>query len=270
MNLNKYKNASDIPTKLLKNLVKSEIECWWSSPFDEFMRCSDQKCWTIYSIEDVYWSIENYRNRTFDKEFYCDCWTRTEQFYKPWEFYTLVKEYIKWQVSAILLLDNEEVEWFGIISKTTLWNLINLEFATRPWSYDKKDLLKNLSQEIFWIENANNKEVIVLHHIFVSEIFRWKGFWKEILKSMLNLSSNWIPILLETRFDSSFYAISRSLWFQNLVTDKYWYVVQFNINDLNSILELFLNLWNEFNFYKSEALKILENNPKFLLKKSYI
>jgi len=275
MELKSFPNASDIPEKYLPSLVKSEIECWGSRPFDEFMKCTDKSCWKMYAIEDVYWSVENYRNRKEDKEFNCDCWCQAELYYKPEEFIEVVREYIKWEVSAVLLLVNEEVEGFWVISKTTLLEAINIEFATRPLSYDKQEILKELSEKIFWIENASEKEIIILHQIFVSEFIRWWWIGKKLLENLIKTNSNKnLPFLLETRYDSKFYPISRFMWFENLVNDNHWYIIQYNkektfINSKN--LNKFLNqISNNFELYKKEALEILKFNPIFSYKKKYI
>lgn len=274
MEIKSYREARDIPEEYLESLVKSEIECWGSRPFDEFMRCTNDNCWKMYSIEDVYWSVQAYRERKEYKRFLCECWCEAELFYKPEQFIELVREYIRWEVSAVLLVDSEKIEWFWIIHKTTLWDLLSLEFSTRPWSYDKNELLKWLSLELFGIEDASNNEVIVLHHIFVSEIFRWSSYWKNILEKLLMFSIKWIPFLLETRYDSSFYAISRSLWFQNFQNDQFWYVIQFNNQEsflsLDAITKFLSEIWYSFNFYKNEALRILDFNPEFSLRKIYI
>lgn len=274
MEIKNYVKSSDIPQKYLKSLVKSEIECWWSAPFDEFMICNDHNCWTIYSIEDVYWSIENYRNRKEDKEFRCECGCETEQFYKPEEFIKSVKDYIKWEVSSVLILIEEDVEGFGVISNTTLWELINMEFATRPSSYDKNILLNELSKKIFWLENAEEKEVVILHQIFISEFIRWRGNWKKLLNNLLTINPNKnLPFILETRYDSQFYSISRSMWFENIINDKFWYVVQYNNKksfiSLNNFNEYLNQISIKFEFYKKEALDVLNSNIGYLSKKKY-
>lgn len=280
MKIETYKKAINIPEKYFESLVDREIECWGSRPFDEYKICANPECKAIFSIEDIYETTWNYRNRENEEkseDFKCTCCnSKTEFIYEKTNFLEVVKEYIKWEVSRVLLThNNEKVEWFWILSKTTLSWAINYEFATRPNSYDKEELLKTLSKKLFWTENARNEEITLLHQIYVSKKFRWYWFWKQILKKILEFKwSDDIPILLETRYNSEFYPISRSIGFENIMNDKYWYICQyipkknnFRWGDTYKILE---KISKKFTFYKKEALEILSLNNSFTLQKFYI
>lgn len=281
MKILSYKKASDIEEKYLSSLVDSEIECWWQKPFDEYKICTNPECKAVFAIEDVYKNLQNYRNRvdnTISENFKClDCDYKTEFIYEKNEFLEIIKEYIKWEVSRVLLIDeSEKVEWFWVLSKDSLENIINYEFATRPNSYDKNKLLKKLSQKLFWFKYSWNEKVALLHQIYVRNIYRWMWFWKEILKNILkNKWEEKIPVILETRYDSEFFSMTKSMWFNDLINDKYWYVVQYiswnnNSFQFSKISNLFQSISDKFWFYKKESLKILLSNEKFSFRKYYI
>jgi hypothetical protein len=105
-----------------------------------------------------------------------------------------------------------------------------------------------------------------LQQIFVSENFRWKNIAYEMLKKLFELNKNEykdLPIILETNFLSRFYAISRSMWFEDIDTDKYGYVIQWakkysNISD-------FLDTNNSFS---DEKIKSRINNYRSVVKKT--
>lgn len=268
MEIKAYREAKKIEKKYFSSLVDSEIECWWQSPFDEFLICKNESCRSLFSIEDVYENLENYRNRQDDKlskDFKCNsCWSDTEFMYEKEKFMQIIKEYVKWKVSAVLLIDdNDKVEWFGVLAKWSLEKIINYELATRgesSYDYDKLfDILKN--KRYSW-------DISLLHQIYVSPKYRWKWYWIEILKQLLDFYENKNSMILETRYDSEFYPISRSLWFENILADKYWYISQYLEKwvDVKTILETIK--WN-FYKYKEEAnnyIKLLNFSPK----KAYI
>ncbi|MDD5213607.1 MAG: GNAT family N-acetyltransferase [Candidatus Gracilibacteria bacterium] len=280
MELKSYKKASEIPKKYLASLVDAEIECWGSRPFDEYKICTNPNCKAIFSIEDIYETVANYINRINDelaKNFKCSCCnSKTELIYEKNKFLEIIKEYIKGEVSRVLLIDdNERVEGFGVLSKTNLSGAINYEFATRPASYDKEELLKSLSKELFGTEDAGEEQISLLHQIYVSHLYRGTGFGKQILNSILEFNGNDnIPILLETRYDSEFYPISKTLGFKNIMNDKYGYTCQYIPKKDYFILAnkptILKEISAKFSFYKKEALEILSLNNSFLTQKFYI
>ena len=248
MKIFSYKEAKNIPENLLPSLVKSEIECWWSEPFSEYKICGSLSCKAIFSIEEVHWSLSNFKKwiNNWD-DFSClECSWETEYIYKTDAFFNLIKDYIKWDVSAILLVTPEQnVEWFWVLSKTTLKDVVENEFATRPWSYDKKELSNILSKELFGIKTLSNKELICLHQIYISPDFRWIYKPFDVLKNMFLLrEDDWsLPVVMETRYDSRFFPITKKMWFRDLVDDKYWYVVQYISNYLK-LLNFLMNSKN--------------------------
>lgn len=246
MEIFSYKEAKNIPDVFLPSLVKSEIECWWSEPFSEYKICNE--CSAIFSLEEVHGSLNNFRNNiTSGDDFNClECSWKTRYIYKTDEFFDLVKNYIKWDVSAILLVTPEQnVEWFGVLSKTTLRGVIENEFATRPWSYDKERLFVILSKELFGEESFSDEELICLHQIYISPDFRWIYKPFDVLKNMFLLrEDDWsLPVVMETRYDSRFFPITKKMWFRDLVDDKYWYVVQYISNYLK-LLNFLMNSKN--------------------------
>jgi GNAT superfamily N-acetyltransferase len=270
MEIQVFKEASKIPEKFLPSLVDAEIECWWSEPFKEFLKCSDPKCWKLHSIQDIYWSLKVYRERKQDKTHICECSYECEEVYPKEDFLETAREYVKWKVSAVLLINNELlVRGFWIISANTLWNLLDFELATRPNSYNKKELLRELSRVIFNKDEASNEDITILHQIFVWEELRWTWYGRLILEELIKLSKeNWLHLITETRFDSNFYPITRSLWSENVTNDKYWYIIQF-LEHQKLLTEIWERISKWFSFYKDEATKILQQNPSFSWKLSY-
>lgn len=279
MEIKSYPDASLILEKDLKSYVKSSIECWWSDPFAELMMCIDEKCWSIYSIQDVYWSVEDYRNRKEDKEFKCECGCDTELMYKPEEFIELVKEYVKGEVSVVLLMVDDEVEGFWVLSKWKLRDVMYSSLNWRPDSWNIEESISALSEKLFWIVDWWNKEVVCSHQIYVSPKFREGNITLDILKKLfsINPSFEWLPIVWETRFNSKFYPITRAKWYKDLVHDKYGSVLQYaeNFSEINNFYQnvsSFSDKWlfSEIIKYKRESKKILANNPDFLKRKKYI
>jgi len=279
LEIKSYKDASLIPEEYLPSLVDSEIECWWSRPFDEYKKCDD--CGAIFSIEDVYGSLEEFRKGRDDwTDFNClVCSCSTNFIYEKKAFLELLQDYIKKDVSAVLLVTAEQkVEGFWVLLKTTVWWLVENEFATRPGSYDK-DLLKDkLSNELFWISDAYHKEIICLHQIYISPYFRHWDISFNIMKELFYLNKEYLdfPVIWEAKYDNRFYPISRSMWFSNLLDDKYWYIVQIIqkywlvldfLQEINwySDKKLISNLFK----YKKESLRILKQKKKTLNTKFY-
>jgi len=280
MEIKTYEDASEIPEEYLSGLVDAQIECWWQRPFDEHMICKNPKCWAMHSIEEVYWSLEGYRDRVNDVlTFECtECNSWVEQFYKKDEYLEVMREYFKWEVSVLLLFENDEVEGFWIISKTNITKLIETEFNTRPWSYDKEELKSKLSEIAFWQNNLNEKELVCLHHVFVSSLVRKWNMFFELLSELLNINKSYssLPIIWETLYASRFYPITRTMWFQDYILDSYWYVIQ-TMWEYSELLDFFKdhtsfsdkNLLRTLLKYKRDSLKQIWLNSKCIDRKFY-
>jgi len=279
MQIKKYKDASKIPEKYLKSLISSEIECWGAEPFDEYKICVSESCKRIHSIEEVHGDIENFRkNKESWDDFLCrECNSKTENIYDKNNFWEVIKEYIKWQVSAVLLLSEEDrVEWFWIISKTNLESLMDNEFNTRPNSYPKEETIKKLSKTIFWREDATLEDVICFHQIYVSPEFRDANISLKLLRELFFINPEYkkIPVVGETRYDINFYTILRVMWSENICNDKYWYVLQY-ISRYKKMYEfLSENIWFKkvisiMKKFRIDSKNILKENPSFLDAKFY-
>ena len=278
MKVKQYKNAIDMPEKYIDSLVDSEIECWWSKPFDEFLRCTDPSCWKIYSIEDSYWTISNYRNREKDIDFNCECWSKTDFVYKKEEFIDLVKDYIKWNVSSVLLLDdNEKVEWFWVLSKGKLIDIIINLLITRPNSWNISEIWEHLSK-VFWNDDILNSDFICSHQIYITPDFRKWDIWIDVLKKMFLDKEDYfnLPIIWETRFDSKFYPTTQILWYKDFLEDVHWYVLQYseNYNDVSDIVKGFTSyseksVFREMLKYRKKWLSIFNSNPNLSNRKVY-
>lgn len=284
MRLESYKEAKNVPEKYLSSLVDAEIECWWSKPFSEYRICQNDKCWATYSIEDVYWSVEEYQDKfrksnLIDKFDCLECKTETWYVYEKEKFLELMKEYIKMQVSAVLALsEKHEIKWFWVLSKTNIESLLNIEINTRPWSYNMNEILDFFSKKFFSENNISDKELLCLLHIYISPSNRGKNICFELLKKLflLKKDNKDIPIVMETRYDSKLYPISRLMWFEDMLNDKYWYVLQY-LSKFSLLIDFFNNNNNFFtdelkikkNFFKKYANDILLNNPTFWIRKFY-
>ncbi len=279
-----YKKASNMPEKYYSSLIDKEIECWWTEPFCEYLICNE--CMWIYSIQEIHWNIDNYRKSQNINNIKCECWWITHLMYPKNEFLNLLKEYIKWQVSSVLLLDNDKVEWFWFLSKTTIWELIENEFNTRPNSYDKEEILKKIfhllwtgkvSSMIIYDELDNNK-IICMNHIYLPKELRKENNAYKISKNIFlnNTEYSWIPVVLETRYDSNFYPIWQSMWFETILSDKYGYIIQY-LSDYQKILDFFATHdtysdqkeMRHMIQAKRYALNILKKNPSFYNRKFY-
>ncbi len=260
-----YKDANEMPRELMSSFINRQIECWWSEPFDEYLICRD--CWMLNSIQKVHWSVENFRTKTIDEiDYKCECWGKTRLFYPKDEFVQIAEEYFKGQVSLILLLEWENVEWFWIISRATLQDLFELEFNTRPNSYDKNKAIKQISNHIFWVDDAREELLVCLHHIFVSESKREWNVLYEMLKKLFLLNPEYrdLPVIWETKYESKFYSISRTIWFENILNADHWYVMQ-SISSYSKIIDFLIShnslkdggIFRSLLKHRKEALKLL-------------
>jgi len=277
LEIKNYKKAYDIPKKYLSSLVQSEIECWWAEPFSEYAICDE--CRWVYSIEDIYNSIDYYRKKIVEKIFICKCGCETSLLYPQNKYLDLLVEYIKWEVIASLLINNDKVEGFWVLTITSLNDLINNHIDNRPNSYDNEKVIKLLSQSIAHLDNSKEKSVIYSNQIYVSPFLRKSNISFELLKNITNLVNNKyrnLTLIWETKYESNFYPISRLLWYKDIVSDKYWNVLQYC--DSIKQVKTFFDTYDSFNNktllknmfkYKKEANLILQNNPNFLNRKFY-
>jgi len=189
-----------------------------------------------------------------------------------------MKEYFLWEVSAILITDDQDsVEWFWVISKTTIRWVMELEFNTRPESYETDKTIKKLWKILYEDDNAEDKDVICFHQIYLSPLIRNSELSYTALKELFEINKEDykdIPLVWETRYDNKFYSILRSMGVENLTDDRYWYVIQ-TLSKYSKILQ-FLDtyswyqdfIWEMIKF-KRESRSILTRNPELSGRKFY-
>ena len=280
MQIKSYQDASDIEERYLHGLANSQAECWWAKPFDEYRICTNENCKTLFSIEEVLWDILNIRKSELrNSHFSCtQCNSETEEIYETQYFISEMKKYFLWEVSAVLIIDeSDNIEGFWVLSKTTIKGVTEFEFNTRVWSYDQDQIIIDISKALYWVENAENEDIICFHQIYLSPLIRNSQLSYEALKSLFEINEERykeIPLIWEPRYDNRFYPILRSIGWENLTHDKYWYVIQY-LEKYGDMLE-FLNthdwyqsfLWNMIK-YKRESKSILKEYPELWGKKSY-
>ncbi len=264
-----YEDAENIPEKYLRQLFDLQSVVWWEKPYWEYKICDNTGCRRVYSIEDIHPKKTNNELRSWD-DFCCiECESSTSFMYKSEEFYQLVKDYIKWNVSMVLMLWSwDTVEWFGVMSQWTVESISNFEFQTRPWGLSPNDIVSELSQKIFWVEDASENELVCFHQIYVSREVRDAAIsyklMQELFFQMWDVYSD-LPVVWETRYDWKFYPVSRSMWFEDVVSDKYWYVIQ-SIDKYSDVLRfLWENDWfSAFQWpllhFKKLARKIMQQS----------
>lgn len=282
MEIISYKNTSDIPEKYLPSLVDAQIECWWAKPFDEYMICSDENCKAVYSIEDVFWSYEDFKkyNTNTSIDFNCKCWCDTELMYPKEDFYEVLIEYFKWEVITTLLLDNDTVKWFWVLRKTSLNDILYNKLDYRPDSYNKDVLCNLLLEKSKEINCILDKEFIYSDQIYVSPSSRKWNISYEVIKTPFQIIKKlyWeLPIVGETRYASKFYPISRAMWYEDLLSDKYWNVFQFSdsIDKVLNFFEMYKSFWDKSLIkkiikYKKYSNYVINNNPNYNSRKFYI
>ena len=267
MKLESFREAKNMPEKYLPSLVDAEIECWWSRPFSEFRICKSDICKATYSIEDVYWSIKEYQKMREQwkniEQFDCqECNSETWYVYEKGKFTEVIRDYIKWTVSSILLLwNNDIVRGFWIVTKKSIKDLLELELNTRPWSYNKEDLLTNLSLSIYWKNNAWDESVIYFNHLFIWEELRQEKYWWLLMQKLIKFVKyyNDIPTIIETKIHSNVYYFMKRMWLKDSFVDKYWYVVMYLCNDNCSYRDILKNLMNTKND-KDNLRKLVEHS----------
>ncbi len=268
-----FPDASTIPESYVEKLVLPQIQCWWASPHNEYKICIEDTCKRVIWIEEVHKWKENTQVLNDYSNNYCcpECSSDTDYIYESWHFLEVIKEYFTSEVWVILLeSDSEEIVWFWLQKHTTIESVVDYEFATRPASYHSSELWEQLSRAIFQDSNAQDESIILFHHIYVDPKVRTATNSFRLLSDLfLKLSRNpELPVIWETRYDANFYAISRSMWFQDLIWDQHWYVTQYwpryaDIQDYITQHEKWWYRWMIWNMqtYKQEAKNILEKYP---------
>ncbi|USN58369.1 MAG: hypothetical protein H6767_09005 [Candidatus Peribacteria bacterium] len=93
-------------------------------------------------------------------------------------------------------------------------------------------------------------------------MLRGRGIATELLIQLFSLHAEYehIPVVLETRYDSDFYPITRALGFKNIIHDKFGYVIQVGPTYgelLQKLLTPSPEVSNEKNRFRHEAQGIL-------------
>ncbi|MDD3302581.1 MAG: hypothetical protein PHN31_03420 [Candidatus Gracilibacteria bacterium] len=280
MRLLTYEQARDMPDNYLSSFVDAEIECWGSHPFDEFKKCDNPRCGALYSIEDVYGTVDEYRNRvknvTLIDNFKCEeCGDNTLNVYEKDEFMSMSQEYVKGDVSlATYINDNSNVEGLGVITKTTIDDLLQVEFNTRSSPQDSEALF-DLVSNYFSLDS----DILCLLHVYLSKNLRGGTNFFELLKNLflLRQKNSDLPIVTETRYDSNLYSMLKVLGFNVLTDDQFGYVYMY-LDKFSKIIDFIkadkLVNSNEIKVlracYKKEALDIISKTPLLNLRKHYI
>jgi len=280
MQIELYRSGEIIKKEDIWILADRQAECWWAKPFNEYRICTNTDCKAVFPIEEVLWDILNIRDSGLRKtSFNCtECSSETEEIYEKEYIIQAIKEYFLWEVNLLLIKDKQSsIEWFWVTSKTTIRSLMEVEFNTRIGSYETEEIIKKLGHILYGDENAEDKDVICFHQIYLSPLIRSSELSYTALKTLFEMNRNEykdIPTVWETRYDCKFYPISRSIWFENLEHDKHWYVIQ-HIPAYSDVLD-FLDshsgyqsfLWDMIK-YKKESKKILKENPELVGRRFY-
>ncbi len=270
-----FPDASKIPSKYREMLVYPQIHCWWSEPHGEYKICDDDSCRRIISIEEIHgvkWheQIHNEHSRNFSCP---ECQGSTSFFYEPNEFLSAIEEFISESVSSVLISSDslDEILAFAVMSRTNIESACKQEFATRPWSYDPEALASAFSRALFWEKGAEKKEVCVFHQMYVSPTIRNAAVSYKLLVDLFlqNPQMNWIPVINETKYNTNYYPIMRSIWFQDLLHDPYGYVTQY-ISSYQKVLDFlkrhpkgYKSFVNDIRKYRQVSRDIVSQNPEF-------
>lgn len=269
-----YPKAEEIPEKYMRQLFEKEIEVWGVEPFWEYKICDNSLCRRVFSIEDIHWEISKiHETKNMWDDFYClDCSNKTSYMYKSEEFYELMKEYVKWNVSVILLIwDKDTLQGFWVLSQGTIGSVAHWEFQTRWWSYNPKDVIDTLSEKIFSCSDAWDEDIICFHQIHVSDQVRNAAISYKLMQELFFLTGeiyNNLPVVWETRYDSRFYPVSRSIGFEDILDDPHGYVIQ-SISKYTQVLQFLSdNRWfSDFNKemlgFKRDAKKVLMEHQNY-------
>lgn len=253
----------------LEKLAYLQTLCWGAFPFWEFSFCD--ACKRVHSLEEICGE----RN-TFSPDMKYDmscknCWKETDLIYFNEDFIQEILDYFRFNICLILWFsDTWEICGFWLMVKKKIWELLGYEFATRPWSYEEKEIYQKT-------QLSPEEEILCLQQIYISPQNRWNGFAFQMLRELFSHFTNDrdTKIVLETHFQSEFYAISRGLWFTDIIHDPYGYVFQKNdsAQAVASILwknrEVNLLSWEEIERYRFEGAQICSENPGFLGSKFY-
>ncbi len=244
----RFIDAAQIPESYMQQLFNLEVQVWWQEPFWEYKICDNEECRRIFSIKQVHWLSHEHDISRWDTFCCSECSSSTSYLYKSEEFYALMHEYVKNNVSMILLVwEGDVVEWFWILSQWTIGSVANFEFQTRPWWLLWEEIVENLSQRLFEKPDAGDEPIVCFHQIYLSEHVRDAAMSYKLLQELFFLVADVyqdLPVVWETLYNGRFYPVSRSLWFQDSVHDKYWYVIQY-IEKYSDILRF---LWENDGF----------------------
>jgi len=270
----RYPIADDIPEKYMRQLFEKEVEVWGVEPFWEYKLCDNLECRRVFSIEDVHGEISKMHEKIYSWDDFCcrECSSETSYMYKSEEFYDIMKQYVKWNVSAVLLIwDEDTLQGFWVLSQGTIESVAHWEFQTRWWSYNPNDVIQKLSENIFSCNDAKDEDIVCFHQIHVSGRVRDAAISYKLMQELFFLTGeiyNNLPVVWETRYDSRFYPVSRSMWFDDIFDDPHGYVIQ-SIWKYAEVLQfLSHNTWfSDFNKemlgFKRNAKKILEKHPDY-------
>ena len=253
-------NTSRLPDKkLLSDLQVQQVLCWWVEPFAEFHICTS--CNRLNSIKDLD-AEEDVKNNIL-KTYKCVCcWEQTKSFYQWSDFLQALQEYFSYETHVIIAREYSwEIQWYFALVRKTINELLSYELATRPNSYDHEKITEQI-----W---RNDNPLLCMQHMYINPNYRGKSFFSTFMID--GIRDFWIPkdekVILETHFWSQAYPLTRSLWFQNIATEKYGYVLQLH----SSRDELAQNLRKVHSRvqFKQEQRDILSQNPSFLSEKFY-
>lgn len=271
MQIKKISDVSDISEMHLDQLYLLQKQCWGSEPFREFQICND--CSRIYSTQEVLGSQDV---SAWQVNFSCSaCNTNTSDIYDK-SFIEEIRNYLHGNVCLILAMSlDDSIQGFWVMAQKSVRDIVSYEFDTRPASYNAKDLEQSLSQKLFGDIQSGYREALLLHQIYVTPEFRSLGLAYMILKSMFQSFSDALslPTILETRYDSKFYSITRTLGFQDTdFPDQYGYIPQFlpDSSHILSAIESVKHRTSQLSLYSWLAQGVLDTNPWFTAPRYYI
>lgn len=273
-----FNDLHEVPHDLREEFFLAEAKCWWNEPFNEFSICND--CGRLHSIQDL-WMKPNSIGTANLSDFNClDCGGGLSSFYLNDEFKKEAYDYFNENVWLILLLSERwDLLGFGLIVKKKIQDLLEYEFSTRPQSHNIDNIWWELNN-YFWYQSKLEEMVLCIQHIYVDSRIRWSAFWMNILRKMFEVFTSiqdfWV--VLETRYDSWLYPLTRSLGFSDVSEpDQYGYIVQAAKSSqkvtelLNSTLstDWCTALKPLLQRYREEAKKVMQDNPSFSWKRFY-
>ncbi len=242
MELKSYKCAREVPDKYLWSFVDSQIECWWSSPFNQFKICTNLHCLRSYSIDEVCGNIYSYRSWYIWKEFICpNCNSDTSYIYEKWIHLKIIRNYINSYISiTLVILNNNKVEWFWVISKISLHEIIQKDLWIMKWGYDPDYLLQLLSEESGKLHSSMSTNFVYFHHIYISPFLKKWNMSFDVLKKLFLLNEEYkgLPVILEMKDQTDIYELFLKIWFKNLLDDKQGNNILY-LEDYSTVIQYF-------------------------------